>query len=476
MKNRLLSIALSSLLGASSLSAVVVEHGWGMYGFSSDVNLTQTFGSQTDIAIVWAYDSTNMQWKAYSPNTSISDQIGQRADIASIDQLHVGEGCWILNSGMSSIDTGSSTTPSSVSVSGVIVDPYISGAELYQDTNGDGMYTAGEPISMPSDINGSFEFTEALTAGKHINIYSQGVHEGEFYDLNISAIVNSMGGVDVVSPLTTFQAKGLTPTQIAEVLNKAATDRGISNWSVDSSTILNNPLAGDLALKTVAELTNADLANIQASLASYGILKVMEGSTTLKALSGHELYVSGTTSGGALNEIAKAMLGGITNSLNTSLLSSIQTNLDTAESYMSSFGTYVMPETNAGTIITVGLIVMDRLTEIGYTTCNSTIGTDEQKVSAALIQVELASSTVTSNSNIMEIGLKIVAMKNKDMFNSMVFGQGITFANADFSSYGVSGDMLTYVNLMQDGLNDANSGYKSVRYDSTNNIVSVGMN
>jgi len=44
-------------------------------------------------------------------------------------------------------------------------------------------------------------------------------------------------------------------------------------------------------------LSAGELTNIQASLASYGLLKVMGSSNTLKALSGYELYQSGIDDG-----------------------------------------------------------------------------------------------------------------------------------------------------------------------------------
>ena len=114
----------------------------------------------------------------------------------------------------------------------------------------------------------------------------------------------NISGKDVVSPLTTFETRGLTVLQIAEILNKAASDKGLTGFIVSETDILGDPLSGELLSKNAGDITSANLINIQASLATYGILKIMNGSDSLKALSGNELYTSGITIGSPVNLIA----------------------------------------------------------------------------------------------------------------------------------------------------------------------------
>jgi hypothetical protein len=137
------------------------------------------------------------------------------------------------------------------SITGTLVDPYISGAVLCQDTNGNKQCDDGEPTSSTSSENGVFTFLSPLTMGKNIIIKTQGIHKGKTYDLNISGVVAGDGTISVVSLLTTFESKGLDSTQIVAILTKAKTDAitndgatNLESFDLNSSTILLDPISG----------------------------------------------------------------------------------------------------------------------------------------------------------------------------------------------------------------------------------------
>lgn len=352
-------------------------------------------------------------------------------------------------------DNDSSSTNTETSISGKLVDPYISGAVLCQDSNDNNTCDEGEPTSSTTDSSGSFSFSTSLTSGKNIIIKTQGTHEGKTYDLEISGVVSTDGKIDVVSPITTFQSKGLTESQIAGILNKAASDESLSGFIVSETTILGDPLKNDLLSKKVGDISSDDLLNIQSSLATYGILKIMKGSTTLSALNGTELYTSGTTTGEPVNLIARAMLKGIVNSVNTTTLTTIKTAIDTARSSSGGMLTETnFPEPTVEIIVTVGVAIIDAIAHNGYTTCNATSGTDALKVSTALTAVNtyISNASILSSSKITEIGSKIMGIKFKSAY-------------ANIPTFGSIGNGLENIEA------GYNSNAKSYRFNNTTGAI-----
>ena len=62
---------------------------------------------------------------------------------------------------------GSQTTPTTLQLSGVVVDGPIQGAQVFLDLNGNHAYDSGEPISQPTDAAGAFAIvTERLTSAQ----------------------------------------------------------------------------------------------------------------------------------------------------------------------------------------------------------------------------------------------------------------------------------------------------------------------
>ena len=369
----------------------------------------------------------------------------------------------LVGCGSSSSDSStaedSNTPASSYAVEGVIVDPYIVGAVLCEDLNKDGICNEGEQLSSTSTASGAFGFENNLTAGSHIIVKTQGVHEGKTYDLDISSVVGADGSIDVVSPMTTFETKGLTTTQIAEILNNAASGAGLTGWSITATDIGADPLSSGLIDKKISELNDTDLVTIQASLASYGILKIMSGSHALSALSSIELYTSGMQ--GELYEIAKAMIQGIGSTLNKATLTLIKEGIDQGRGVMVGYsipqGTANtgLPEPTANLVIKVAVSIIDRLAEIGYTTCNSSGG----DVTAALNEVANNKSEITAKS--ISLGTQLYALTYHDtMKNSF---SGIYSAVLD--------GMFAMEANLKAGYEAKENGYATIRFDSSNNLV-----
>lgn len=359
-------------------------------------------------------------------------------------------------------DTSSSTESSTYVTEGVIVDPYITGAVLCEDVDMNGLCGATEQLSSSSDANGIFGFENNLTSGSHVIVHTHGVHEGKTYDLNISGLVADDGTIAVVSPLTTFETKGLTTSEIALILNTAATAAGVTGWVIDAEDITANPLSAGLVDKTISTLTDDDLVNIQASLASYGILKIMSGSQALSALSPTELLVSGTD--GELHEIAKVMIGGIANALNRAMLTSIKSGINTGKTSMVSMSGGMisqskadagLPEPTTNLIIKVAVSIIDRLAEIGYTTCNATDG----NVTAALTAVGNNEAAIAGQA--INLGTQLY---------------GLTYHNSmksEFSApYGAAlNGIFSAVSSIETGYNAKENGHSTIRFDSSNNLV-----
>ena len=194
--------------------------------------------------------------------------------------------------------------------------------------------------------------------------------------------------------MTTLQNKNLSPEQIVSILS----DAGLSGLS--QSEILLDPMKG-LSGKT--NITDDELKKLQASLAVYGILKIIDGSTTLKSLSPTQLANSQE-----LKQIATQMVGAIKNSLNSTLLSTIKTNLG-------QYSTYI-PDVTTDVIIKTAVTLMDRIVSAGYDKCNQTDG----NITLALQEAQNVATTVLDSNYTLKIGEYYYGMENKNKLSSVV--------------------------------------------------------
>ncbi len=158
---------------------------------------------------------------------------------------------------------GSADTPTSASTSGatwgVAVDPYISGAH-FQEIGPDGNVI--QETHVPSDINGRFTFTRAMTPGSTIamKIGSLALHNGTAYQGMLKrTIAEGEAGVVTVSPLTTLLASGLAPQQVLAALETA----GIGGLTAADLTA--NPMAK--VEDAGSQVVDADLKLLQANMA-----------------------------------------------------------------------------------------------------------------------------------------------------------------------------------------------------------------
>ena len=127
--------------------------------------------------------------------------------------------CGLMLYGCGSSGGGGGTVSPSESTLGVAVDPYLVGSVFCIDEDLSGTCDDGETESTPSDENGTFSFSAALSAGDVVLMKEAGTHNGVPYQFGgMKAVYN--GTSLVVSPLTTLTARGLTPEQVVALLKR----------------------------------------------------------------------------------------------------------------------------------------------------------------------------------------------------------------------------------------------------------------
>ena len=118
--------------------------------------------------------------------------------------------------GGSSAGILSGVASSSSLLGGRLVNGYISGARVYQDQDGDGVYDAGEP-SATTAADGSFELTIVSGGGSLIAEPLAGT-----VDMSTGATVTSQfsapSGATVISPVSTLVDAGLSENQVKTAL------------------------------------------------------------------------------------------------------------------------------------------------------------------------------------------------------------------------------------------------------------------
>jgi len=377
-------------------------------------------------------------------------------------------------SGSSSSSTTEQDQDTGDSTSGVLVDPYISGATLYQDENNNNQYDTGELVSTATTSTGSFTFDKELTADKIIRIKNQGKHEGMTYDLYLSGKVKADKTIKVISPLTSFEDKGLSLDDFATILNTAAVSANLNGWSISATDLNTDPLSGGLMEKKLGEVTDADLVKIQASLATYGIIKIMNGSSTMKSLSDNELRVAGQT-GGPLNNIASVMLANLYDNLSVAKMTTIKSNIDSGRTALitnlaanhpnyntasaTTLAKEALPEPSFSMVVKVALVIMDRLATIGYETCNTTNGNYKTKVTTALNKVKSESSTVVAN--VSTLGQNFYGMTYQSELSKL----------ADISAGGTNTVIDFIPTDIKNGYDAKKAGKISYRLNDSNSLV-----
>ena len=373
--------------------------------------------------------------------------------------------------------------PVEAQTSGVLADPYIIGAVMYQDDNGNKAFDTDEPESTPTTASGEFTFNTALTAGKEIRIKTQGTHEGITYDTDLAAVVEANGSVAVVSPLTTFTAKGLSSAQLASILNYAATQApsgaitiGGQAWQIAPEDISTNPLSGDLLSKSFSELQSNPrvLIKLQASLTTYAMLKIFESSPSLSALDGNALYylgVAGVDDGqgnisdgeGIVAVLARNILQSVTDSLSLTLLTTMEGNLASLRTALTDNGvpnaSTVAPTPTVDMVSKVAVSIIERLSTVAQEAANNEVGDDAAKVTAALTAMETFSGTI--DSKIMELGMNLYGLK---------YASTLSPYATPLASGGGNGANIAL------GIEASGNGATTFRFDGSGNIVAFDAN
>ncbi len=296
--------------------------------------------------------------------------------------------------GSSSTETNETISPTSYATSGVLVDPFISGSVLCEDVNKNAVCDINEQLSSVTDANGQFTFEHNLTAGSHIIVKSQGFHNGVPYTLDLSGIVDENGEIKVVSPLTTLQTKQLTTLQIVALLQSA----GLTNITEDD--ILSNPLEG--GINTLND--DNSLRKLQATVATYGMLKTIKGSKRLQELTSDELVNSKE-----IKDILTVMVSNIKDTLSKATLDEIQTQTQSFKR-----DGFNPPDVTVSVVAATAITIMDALTKVAYDKCNQTDGSDSQKIEAALKSFEENKNFIIAKTE--DIGMRYYAMENRSTF------------------------------------------------------------
>jgi len=166
-----------------------------------------------------------------------------------------------------------------ISTTGIAVDPYIFEAKFYIDSNKNGSYDTGEPISSLSDEDGLFIFPTSMKKSDIVRMLStnKGKHNGvDYTGPSLEGVVeNKLSDGNVVfSPLTTLASKeSLTEEQIVVMINTAFDDPNF----ITAADIYADPMDN-----INSATSDDDLKKLQVAIAVNGLLDLIENNTILK--------------------------------------------------------------------------------------------------------------------------------------------------------------------------------------------------
>ena len=242
--------------------------------------------------------------------------------------------------GGSSSSSGSSVD---TTVKHIAVDPYIVGAQFFEDLDDNGIQDLDEQLSSLTDANGLFTFSSPLTTGSFIVLSNTDIgplHNGISYTGMVRREVTSITESLVASPLTTLLANGWTEIQIVDVLTGA----GLTGITVTDLT--KNPMAG---INDLTSVTDTDLVNIRSSIAIYSFLSIMEQIITGEGYA--MTYITFTNYAVTTTPALQAMVNSIKFCLSPTLLATIKGQMDSSG--------YTLPSVTAGDIIRTSVAMAD---------------------------------------------------------------------------------------------------------------------
>lgn len=284
-------------------------------------------------------------------------------------------------------DSGSNgSSGASYAVSGVAVDPYISGARFCEDVNLNDTCDDGEQLSTLSDENGRFYFSGAFSGKSRIIAAQKGLHNGHTFQITMRADVDENATAPVVSPMTTLLSRDLNATAVVAILRQA----GISN--ITEADISADPMA-KFSLTDTA-ITQDDVEALIASIATYTFLRIADGSEQIRSLSGTELYYSAMGLNGRqeVQSILDTMRGYVQSGLEPANITALQNALQAgSDTYENATGT-PLPAITMADVVNTSVAIANYLAETGYTACNDANGSYRAGIDA----VALASNNGTN--------------------------------------------------------------------------------
>lgn len=246
---------------------------------------------------------------------------------------------------------------------GVAVDPYISGAQFFEDLNSDGIKDIAEQVSSLSDANGVFAFPGTLTQGSIITFnpaITSAMHNGVAFAARIRRAVDTITGTLVTSPLTTLLANGWTELEVVNVLTQA----GLAG--ITTADLTKDPMEG-IALLDYTVLTETHLVNIRASIAIYSFLSIMDGIIN----NGFAISYTAFTQNPNAIPLLQRMVDMINTGLSVQVLNQIKQGMDTAAMYLAMVNLPPPPPVTAsdiirGSVAVANYIIPQVIADINY--------------------------------------------------------------------------------------------------------------
>lgn len=216
---------------------------------------------------------------------------------------------------------GSSGGSSGTTAKHIAVDPYIVGAQFFEDLDGNGIQDEAEQLSTLTDANGLFTFSSPLSTGAIVVLSDTGtapLHNGVDFTGKIKRLVDASGSL-VCSPLTTLLANGWEEVDIIDALS----DAGLASLAV--ADLRADPMAG---INNLTTITEGGLSKIRASIAVYSFMAIMD---ELIAGQGFDIDFDTFDADADAKAALAAMVDSINYCLSPTLLVTIQDMMDDAE-------------------------------------------------------------------------------------------------------------------------------------------------
>ncbi len=93
-----IELNLSTSSTVANSNDIVLSKDWNLLSATNKIDLTKSFGSNSNISIIWTYDNRTQSWGAYSNNNLIKDTIKIQHQ-RSVSYVENGSAYWVLNNG-----------------------------------------------------------------------------------------------------------------------------------------------------------------------------------------------------------------------------------------------------------------------------------------------------------------------------------------------------------------------------------------